>query len=218
MAIVLTNRRKWDEAEREFQRALQLNPNSAVAHYFLGFALLLPEKRFDEALGEISSALSLDPLSPIVNVNHAVVLMAARRYPESLTQFRHVLELDKNFGPAHQKLSWLYVATGKYADAVSEWQKFMFLTGSWSADAKGYGTLVTTSLLDARKRIGYEPGSFIASGFAVAGDREKTFEWLDKAVLEEDDQLAVYLRYPLFDGIRSDPRYADLMHRLRLPE
>jgi eukaryotic-like serine/threonine-protein kinase len=218
MAVVLSDERKWEEAEREYQQALELNPNSAAAHYFFGFTVLLPEKRFDEALKEIQSALSLDPLSPIVNVNRAATLMAARRYPESLAEFRHALELDKNFGPTRQKLSLLYAATGRYEDAVSEWQKFMFMPGSWSQDAKGYGKLVTTSLIEGRRRTGYEPASFIATGYAVAGDREKTFEWLDRAVVEGDDQLAVYVRYPHFDDIRSDPRYPDLMHRLRLPE
>ncbi|HEX6880203.1 MAG TPA: tetratricopeptide repeat protein, partial [Terriglobales bacterium] len=153
MAMLLANQRRWDEAEREYQVALQLNPNSATTHYFFGFAVLLPEKRFEEALKEIRSALSLDPLSPIVNVNHAAALFAARRYSESMIEFRHALELDNNFGPAHQKLSWFYAANGRYEDAVKEWQKFMFVPGSWSADAQGYGSLVTTAVLGRRKRV-----------------------------------------------------------------
>jgi serine/threonine protein kinase/tetratricopeptide (TPR) repeat protein len=218
LAIEWTNRRKWDDAEHEFQAALRLNPNSAAAHYFFAFTLLLPEKRLDQALEEFQIALSLDPLSPIVNVNYAATLMAAHRYSESLAQFQKALELDPNFRPAHLKLSELYAGTGRFAEAVSEYKKNASMPGSWSGDAKGYGRLVTAELLDQRSKTGYEPESFIASGFAVAGDRQQTFDWLEKAVENEDDQLGTAIRYPMFDGIRTDPRYPDLMRRLGLPE
>jgi Tfp pilus assembly protein PilF len=102
-----------DEGEREFQRALQLNPNSSNAHYFLAFVLLLPQNRIDQGLEEMRIALSLDPLSSILNVNYAAMLMAARRYPESLTQFQKALALDPNFPPAHLKVSELYATTGE---------------------------------------------------------------------------------------------------------
>jgi eukaryotic-like serine/threonine-protein kinase len=218
MATALADGRKWTEAEREFQRALQLNPNSATAHYFFAFVLLVPEKRLDQALEEMRIALSLDPLSSIVNVNYAAALMAARRYPESLAQFQKALSLDPNFPPAHLKLSELYASTGKFADAVSEWQKFEPMPGSWNADTKGYGLLVATALLNDQKKTGYAPATFIASGFAVADDRANTFLWLDKAVAEEDDQLGGAIRYPMFDGIRSDPRYAAIMREIGPPE
>jgi eukaryotic-like serine/threonine-protein kinase len=218
LAIEFTNRRKWDDAEHEFQSALRLNPNSPAAHYFFAFTLLLPEKRLDQALEQFQTALSLDPLSPIVNVNYAATLMAAHRYPESLAQFQRALELDPNFRPAHLKLSELYAGTGRFADAVSEYKKNASMPGSWTADAKGYGQLVTAELLDQRSKTGYEPESFIASGFAVAGDRKQTFDWLNKAVENEDDQLGSVMRYPMFDGIRSDPRYADIMRRIGLPQ
>jgi serine/threonine-protein kinase len=216
LAMGLANRSKWDDAGREFQAALRLNPNSAPAHYFLAFTLLVPEKRFDQALEEFQTALSLDPLSPIINVNYAATLMAARRYPDSLAQFQKALELDPKFGPAHFKLSQLYAVMGRFADAVSEYQKTLPMPGSWNADAKGFGSLFAAGLMDRRSKTGYEPESFIAIGFAVAGDRQQSFEWLAKAVENEDDQLGTVIRYPMFDGMRSDPRYADLMHRIGL--
>jgi eukaryotic-like serine/threonine-protein kinase len=79
---------RWNEAESEFRRALELNPNSAAAHYFYAFSFLIPEKRVDQALEEFHIALSLDPLSSIVNTNYATALMVAGRYPESLAAFR----------------------------------------------------------------------------------------------------------------------------------
>ncbi len=218
LAMGLANRRKWDDADREFQAALRLNPNSAAAHYFYAFTVMIAEKRLDQALEEFQTALSLDPLSPIVNVNYAATLMAAHRYPESLAQFQKALELDPNFVPAHFKLSQLYAVMGRFTEAVSEYQKVLPMPGSWTPDAKGYGQLVTAALLDKRSKTGYEPESFIASGFAVAGDRQQTFDWLEKAVENEDDQIGSAIRYPMFDGIRSDPRYADVMHRIGLSQ
>ena len=88
---------RWSEAEPEFRRAIELNPNSATAHYFYAFSYLIPEKRIDQALEEFRTALSLDPLSSIVNTNYAVTLMVAGHYPESLAQFQKVLERDPAF-------------------------------------------------------------------------------------------------------------------------
>jgi serine/threonine protein kinase/tetratricopeptide (TPR) repeat protein len=218
MASALANRIQWDDAEREFQAALRLNPNSAAAHYFYGFIVMLPQKRFDQAVEEFRTALSLDPLSPIITVNYAAALMAARRYPESMVQFQKALDLDPKFQPAHFKLSMLYAVMGRFAEAVSEYQKAFPMPGSTAADAKDFGQLFTAGLLDSRHRTGYEPESSIACGFAVAGDRQKTLEWLEKAVENEDDQLATAIRYPMFDGVRSDPRYVNLMRRIGLPQ
>ncbi len=115
-ADALTFSYKWREAEKEFKRALELNPNSAAAHYFYAFTLLVPEKRFDEAFQEFRVALSLDPLSPIMNTNYAATLMDAHRYPEALAAFQKVLQSDPNFPPAHHKLAQLYAAHGRFRE------------------------------------------------------------------------------------------------------
>lgn len=203
---------KWSEAEPEFRRAIELNPNSAVAHYFYAFSFLIPEKRIDQALEEFHTALSLDPLSSIVNTNYAVTLMVAGRYPESLAQFQKVLERDPAFAPAHYKLSQLYATTGHFADAISEFRKFDPVAGSWSADSQGYSRLT----IEAPNP--HDNMAAIAVGFALAGDRNKAFESLEKAFADEDDELIFAIRYPALDSIRSDPRYADLTRRLGLPE
>jgi serine/threonine protein kinase/tetratricopeptide (TPR) repeat protein len=203
---------RWNEAESEFRRALELNPNSAAAHYFFAFSYLIPEKRVDQALEEFHIALSLDPLSSIVNTNYATVLMVAGRYPESLAAFRKTLERDPGFGPAHYKLSQLYATMGRFPEAESEFQKFLSVPGSWSADAQGY-TRMMLAVPPENDAV-----SAIALGFALAGDRDKAFEQLDKAFADQDDELIFGIRYPGFDSLRSDPRYADLMRRLGLPE
>ena len=119
-AFALSNLRRWSEAEPEFRRAIELNPNNAAARYFYAFGFLAQQNRLDEGLEQYKTALSLDPLSSIVNTNYAVMLMEARRYPEALAQFQKVLARDPNFGPAHYKLSQFYATTGRFPEAVRE--------------------------------------------------------------------------------------------------
>lgn len=120
--MALAAARRWSEAEPEFWRAIELNPNNAAAHYFYAIAFLMPENRIKPAQEEFQIALSLDPLSSIVNTNYATLLMQAHRYPESLAQFQKVLARDPNFDPAHYKLSQLYATIGRFAEAVREIQ------------------------------------------------------------------------------------------------
>jgi len=211
LAMALADGRRWSEAESEFRRAIDLNPNNAAAHYFYAIACLIPMKRLDDALEQYQTALSLDPLSSIVNTNYATALMVGRRYPESLAQFQKVLERDPNFHPAHYKLSQLYATTGRFAEAVSEIQKIVSKPGSWSADAKSYRELI----LALR---GTDRSAAAAVAYAISGDRDQAFEYLEKAYSDGDNELLLVIRYPALDTIRSDPRYADLMRRLGLPE
>lgn len=205
---------KWDEAEAEFHRALDLNPNDATAHYFYGFGYLLPEKRFDDALTELRLALSLDPLSSIVNTNYAAALMVAHRYPEALAQFNKTLERDPNFSPAHYKLSMLYATTGNFPEAVREFQRSGFATpGFWSADAHGYA-----QALQASNERGGDVIADLAAALTLAGDHERAFQYLQKAAATDDDEITMGIRYPALDALRSDPRYADLMRKIGLPQ
>ncbi|MGA6984685.1 MAG: protein kinase [Terriglobales bacterium] len=205
--------RKWNEAEAEYRRALEINPNNATAHYFYGWGVLMPEKRTEQALEEFRTALSLDPLSPIVNLNYAFTLMVARRYPESLAQFNKAIESNPSFRGLHFYLSQFYAATGRFAEAVSELQKFdPSIHGSFSADAQGYNKLVLASF-----SIRNNPSS-VAVSYALLRDRDKTFEYLEKAYAMEDGDLEQSLRNPAMDSVRSDPRYGELMRRLGLPE
>jgi eukaryotic-like serine/threonine-protein kinase len=211
-AGALVAARKWNEAEAEYRRALEINPNNATAHYFYGWGVLMPEKRTEQALEEFRTALSLDPLSPIVNLNYAFTLMVARRYPESLAQFNKTIEGNPSFRGLHLYLSQFYAATGRFAEAVGELQKFEpSIPGSFSADAQGYNKIVlATSLRDAP--------SAIAVSYALLHDRDKTFEYLEKACAIEDGDLEQSLRNPAMDSVRADPRYGELMRRLGLPE
>ena len=211
-AMAFTQAWKWDEAEKEFRRAIELNPNNATAHYFYGFALLMPEKRMDQSVQEFRTALSLDPLSPIVNVNYAVILTDAGRYPEALAQFQKIIASEPNFGPPHYYLSHLYAMTGRFGDAITEFPNRNPYPGSYSLDASGYQRLV------AQRSNDTQAPAVLGFAYALAGNRDKAFEYFEKGYAMEDGDLIQTLRYPALDPIRSDPRYADLMRRLNLPQ
>jgi len=212
-AITLTNQLKWSEAEGEFRRAIALNPNDSSAHYFYAFLYLMPQNRIEESLQEFRTALSLDPLSGIMNVNYALTLMVARRSPEAISHMQKLLERDPSFSPAHFYLSQIYVSNGRYAEAVSELRKTTFgrVKGSASPDLGGYLKLMLTAGDTA-------PPTNIAVTYALAGDRNKAFEYLEKAYSEQDSELGACIRFPAFDVLKSDPRWAAYMRRLGLPE
>jgi eukaryotic-like serine/threonine-protein kinase len=208
--FALSNLRRWSDAEPEFRRAIELNPNNAAARYFYAFGDLAPQNRMGEALEQYRTAISLDPLSSIINTNYAVMLMEARRYPEALAQFQKVLARDPNFPPAHYKLSQFYATAGRFPEAVNELQGAFPKPVPVSDDAKGY--LQLTLRLEGADR-----STAAAVAAALAGNRDQAFEYLEKAYAEGDDELLIAIRYPALDSLRSDPRYADLMHRLGLP-
>lgn len=210
-ALTLSTKGKWAEVEAEYRRALDLNPNNATAHYFYALDYLVPQKRFPQAEDEYRAAMSLDPLSSMVNSNYAVLLTDMHRYPEAEALLQKVVERDPKSTPGHYKFAQLYASTGRFAEAVSEMKQRLPDPIAASADAKGY--LLCTQALKGSLR-----SSNVAIGFAVNGDRDHAFEYLEKAYADEDVELLIEIRLPAFDLLRSDPRYADLMRRLGLPE
>jgi eukaryotic-like serine/threonine-protein kinase len=204
-AAVLADACRWSEAESEFRRAIEINPNNASAHYFYAFTLLMPETRVDEALAEFRTALSLDPLSPIINTNYGWTLMVAHRYPESLAQFQKVIQQDPNFGPAHFKMSHLYASMGRYAEAVGELQKANLISHApVTPNARGYCALTQT--ITGADRLA-------ATALAcAASDPELAFRSME-AAYENRDLIAEFIRGPEFDPLRSDPRYIETMRK-----
>lgn len=213
-ALALGYSRRWPEADQEFRRAIQINPNNASTHYFYAYALLIPQKRINEALSEYRVALLLDPLSSVVNMNYAVALTIAGRNQDALTQFRKLLDSDPSFAPTHFYLSQYYAVNGRFSEAIAELKLFHAIPGSFSADANGYAKL--DEIVNAESEAG-SPAD-VAIAYAILGDRQKVFDCLEKAYAVEDGDLPMSVRYSAFDPYRSDPRFSDLMHRLGLPE
>jgi len=210
---------KWNEAEPEFRRAIELNPNNASAHYFYAYGVLTPQNRLDQSLEEYRVALSLDPLSPIMNVNYGLTLAEAHRLPEAIAQMNKVLERDQSFVPAHFYLSQVYAIVGRYPDAVRELSKVPAAkNGTYSGDAAGYlKNVLSVNIPEVGAKSVPQFPATIAVAYAVTGNRDKAFEFLDKAYALGDAELVACIRSPAFDGLHSDPRWADFLRRLGLP-
>jgi len=214
LAAELASAGRWSESEKEFHRALELNPNYATAHYFYGVEFLIPQKRLEEALDHFKIALSLDPLSPIVNTNLGMLYMEMHRYPEAKEQFEKTIARDPQFGAAHYKYSDLCVVQGDFVCAVNQIQQWdnSIPKSPLGHDAQSYLKLV----LSKEPKEEWSPAT--AGVYAVLGNKDKAFEYLEKAYASHSIELILEIRYPCFDSIRSDKRYADLMRRIGLPE
>jgi eukaryotic-like serine/threonine-protein kinase len=213
-AFALANLLRWSEAEPEYRRALELNPNNANTHYFYGFAFLAPQKRYDEALAQMQLALSLDPLSSIMNANYAAVFDQMRRYPEALAQFQKVIDRDPNFPPVYYKRSVVYATTGRFPEAVRDMNHMLQLAGVpgvSNEDAQGY-------IQAAMKMVGTDKSGAVAVAAAAAGQRDLALQYLEKAYADGDTELLLVIRYPALDSLRSDPRFIALMNKLGLPQ
>jgi serine/threonine protein kinase/tetratricopeptide (TPR) repeat protein len=205
---------RWSEAEPEFRRAIEINPNNANAHYFYAFNYLMPMNKLDEAQEQFQLALALDPLASIIRNNYALTLVAQRKYPEARQQFTQILERDPTFGPTHFYLSQLDAMQGRWPDASSEMLKSgpkdPSIRDTFPPDAQGYADFMVAIGKDA------VPAN-VAGACALAGNRDKAFEYLERAYADQDDELTAVIRFPAFDSLKSDPRWAALMQKLGLP-
>ncbi|HEV2063127.1 MAG TPA: protein kinase [Thermoanaerobaculia bacterium] len=218
----------WDfrAAEREFQRAVELNPGYSVAHHWYALYLTAMDRQ-DEALGEIRRAQELEPLTNIVNTAVGRVFHFARRYDEAIQALRQVLDMDPNFVQVHFDLGLCYAAKSMFPDAISELHRAAALSGgrTLTKAALGYVYAVAGQTAEARKVLEElhelpernDGGAFyLAMVCAGLQDTEQAFKWLDKAC-QERSGLLVYLKVePIFDPLRSDSRFLDLMQRVGL--
>jgi len=219
----------WDfvGAEKEYKRAIELNPNYSLAH--LWYSLFLDEMgRLDEAMVEIKKGREVDPISLPINRNIGIYLFHSRRYEEAITQYRSVIEMDPNFATAHEGLANVYAQTGRYQEAMLEWQKACTLEGEkelaavwekYAASGDYRGALRTVvELLEERARRKYVDPNSIALCYVRLGDKDRAFQWLEKAFQEHSGGLLGLKSGPVYDPIRSDPRFADLLRRIGLPQ
>jgi len=217
----------WDYsgALREVDRAIQLNPNYATAHQWRG-EFLMALARHDEAIGEIRRALKLDPLSLIINRVLGDAYYSARRYDEAIDQLRKTIDMDPNFPSAHHSLAAVYKGKGIYQDAVAEWLKAVELGGDKEDAAamrkayanggwNGYCQYVLASLKESASQK-FVPPSFIAWVSAEVGEKDEAFAWLEKAYRDRDYMLTLLKVDPLFDSLRTDPRFNHLLRRVNL--
>ena len=213
-------------AEREYRRALELNPNYATAHQWLA-EHLSSLKRFDEALAEIKRALELDPLSLIINRIYADILFDARRFDEAIEQYYKTIELEPNFPTTHFFLGRAYEAKGMYDQAVSEYDKSAVLSGfppeqlarMNEAYTKAGWKAYVQAVLDNALRERTQTPPFVMAGYYLRlGQKEEAIAWLQKAYEQRDFRMTMLSVDVGFDVIRSDPRFVDLVRKIGLPE
>jgi TolB-like protein/Tfp pilus assembly protein PilF len=220
---------EWDRkgSEREYRRAIELKPNYATAHHWLG-ADLSNLKRFDESIAEISRAAELDPLSPIIGTNLGDMLVLARRYDEAIAQFKRVLLRNPNFEYGHMALSRAYGSKGMYPEAIAEAQRSIELNpvsstkgylGLWLAKTgKRDEALKLLSELKEEAKQNYVQGDTIALIYLGLGDKAEALNWLEKHMLSRAETANAYGVFPQLDELRSEPRFKAMLKRMNLPE
>jgi eukaryotic-like serine/threonine-protein kinase len=227
--IAETHEWDWATAEREYKRALQLNPGDAHAHHlYAGF--LIYTGRFQDGVAEEERARELDPLSLTVNNALAGRLLVAGRINEALEQLRKTLSLDPNYAPAHQTLGWAYLNQGKHEAAIQEFQRALQLSGNKdtefmvdlgyayaAAGSRGQAETMLAVIKDLHRR-GFASSGSVAILYGALGEPDHAFAWLEKAYEEHAPELT-YLKVPgrRFAPLQSDPRFADFLRRMNLP-
>ena len=216
----------WRGAETEFRRALALNPSYATAHQWYGLYLSWVG-RPDEALTEVERARALDPLSRIISSVLGSRLALSGRYDDAIRQLRSTLRLDPNFVPAQAWLCTVYLMKGDARSAITACERVATLTNrrfglgglvsAYAAAGDHARAMVVLRELEARASREYVSPWQFAEAYLGLGDRDRTFAWLDSAYAAHDPFLLTTIVSPLWDPVRSDPRFARLRARLGLP-
>ncbi len=221
---------EWNvpESNKEFQRAFELNPNYATAHQWYGIWNLASTGRFDEAIAELKRAQELDRLSLIINTNLGESYIYARQYDKAIEQLRKTLELDQGFYRAHWTLGFAYELKGSFSEAIAEYQKaraldddpreLAMLGHAYATSGKRDEALkALDQLKELAKRRYVSPINFVFI-YVGLGEKDEAFQWLETCYQERDPQITRLKVNPLFDPLRSDARFAELMRRVGLPQ
>jgi len=236
LGSVLSADLKLKEAKREFERAIELNPNYAAAHYYLGIDVLAPFGQFDQAIAEIRRAIELDPVSAIMNANLGHCYLFARRYPEAIAQLRKALELDPNLPFTSFLLGQALLLNGDSTGAIKEHENADEIEKAHEMDAHHFGlvglalayalqgqrqrTLQLLSQLQDRERR--KGGIHSAYSYAVIhsalGDKNEAIDWLERSY-EAKETVIVYVKIdPSLDPLHGDPRFEKLANQIIPPD
>lgn len=216
----------WEGAETQLRRGTELNPNDVNAHLFYAH-LLSNLGRHQEALGEVKLARELDPLFPFAGALEGQFLFHAGKHDEALARLQQTIELAPNFWMPHLFESMVYVEKGMYVDALAEARKARALSAAstYSIAIESYSLAkmgnrdeaekVLAEMLEMSKTRGM-PASHIAIAYHGLGDTEKAIDWLEKGFAEHDPKMAFLKVDPKWNNIRSNPRFVELIRRMRL--
>jgi len=241
LGLVLEREWLWSGAEKEYQRAIALDPNNARAHGVYGL-YLMARGRLEEAIAETRRAQELDPLSPLMHRYSARALSAAGRYDEALAQYREVAALGGAMSyPTHRRMALAYERKGMEREALTELLAALRTPKNWLESTPSFPEKVedraakqlaarverkyaSTDYLEA-KRVFLHGDALHSAGliwtaadYAELGLKDKAFEWLDKAIELRNPNMEFINVDERFVPLRSDPRFGDLLRRIGLPE
>ena len=221
----------WDAAEEEFRLAIQSDPSSSFAHSQFAFYLITVGRKA-EALKEINTALQLDPFSPMQHSSASFVFLFARQYDDAKREARRAVEIDPTFSLGHLVLGSALHAQGKPDDAFPELLRYLRLSGQSSfaqelefaarnnpGPRDPFQKVAPAFLRSYQKKPEMQPAWAvnIAWAFMYLGDKDKAFEWLNRACDEHNMEVYAIAVDPDFDPIRSDPRFEAVLRRMGLP-
>jgi eukaryotic-like serine/threonine-protein kinase len=225
-AVKLWREWDWEGAEVGFRRAVELNPSYATGHMW--YALYLAARSsIDDALAEVQKARELDPLSRVVNLNVARLLFWARRYDESIEQSLQTIEMHPRFSLAHRRLAMAYCEKKMYAEAESEFRKALSLAENDSETMSALGYSYAAAGLEREARQVLQQMNHLAEQAYVSpysfgrmyiglNEFDKAFEYLER-VYKERHGILVYVKVePMFDRVRSDPRFIEMLKGMGL--
>ena|SRR5215204_3915588 len=217
----------WAKAERHFVRAIDLKPRYATAYEWYSEYLSWIGQH-DKAIRAAQQALDLDPVSLRANSHVGLALYRARQYEAAIKQLRETLHLDQDFADAHVMLGVTLVQTGEYGEAITEFERASVLTGNspeiLGLLGYGYGTAgmkreaqdVLSKLNNLARQNRYVSSFSRATIYIGLGETDLAFKWLERAHEERLWYLALLAVDPLFDRLRPDPRYTELIRRMNL--
>jgi len=216
----------WNGAEDQFQKGIALNPNYPLLHHWRSLNLIAMG-RMDEARAAMRRALELDPLLLVTNVNLGRIDYYEGRYDQAIKQYQRALELDKDFMRTHLRLGLAYVEQGRYHEALIEYNKALEIAGDtpqvrahiahvMAVSGKKTEALAALAELQERAKRQYVPPYDIALIYVGLGERDKAFAWLEKAYNDHSTEMIYFKVDPLLTPLRSDPRYQDLLRRMKL--
>lgn len=228
MGSVNENLWKWNEAGEEYRQAISLNPNYPTARHWY-YIHLKAMKRSGEAEVQVRRAEELDPLSPVININFAQMYLRKDDIDQAIEQCKRIIELYPSFPGGYEILAEVYLKQRRYREAVEETSKAAELSGraSYYLGALGYcyalagrraDALATLKELESKYARRESPPTDIAKIHTGLGNRDQAFVWLEKAFEARSGRLKDVADEPYYDLLRDDPRYADLMRRVGLPQ
>lgn len=209
----------WQTAEKEYRRAIELNPNYATAHHWYA-EYLTWLGRFDEALRESEIARQLDPLSLIIASDNGVIFYFSRQYDRAEEKLNAVLEMEPSFARAHMG-RLVYVEKGQFAKALADIEKYSPHTTPWDLayvlGRAGHPAEAQHALEELQQRRPVDPAQF-AWAYIGMGNKDQALAWLEKAYVQHSNVMVALKVEPGWDPLRSDPRFQSLVRRVGFPQ